>query len=206
MNGQVDSPVMPLAIAFVIAYLIGSIPFGYLLTRMAGAGDIRQIGSGNIGATNVLRTGRRGLALLTLAADLLKGAIPVLVAYGLLGSDAALLAGAGAVLGHCFPIWLGFKGGKGVATAGGIILALSPPVLLVVILVFIATVWLTRYVSLGSVLAAIVAPLAGLLLASPGEALLFLCIALLVIVKHRQNIGRLRKGTESKVSFARTQR
>ena len=117
---------VPFIVGFVIAYLIGSVPFGLILTRLAGAGDVREIGSGNIGATNVLRTGRKGLALATLALDVLKGALPVWLAYRYLGPDMAVVAGLGAVLGHCFPIWLKFKGGKGVATAAGVVLALTP--------------------------------------------------------------------------------
>ncbi|SNB55344.1 acyl-phosphate glycerol-3-phosphate acyltransferase [Arboricoccus pini] len=192
----------PVAIAFVVAYLIGSIPFGFLITRLAGAGDIRTIGSGNIGATNVLRTGRKSLALLTLLADLLKGAVPVWVAFGLLGPEAGLAAGAATVLGHCFPVWLSFKGGKGVATAAGVILALTPLVLVPILAVFIIVVWLTRYVSLGSMLAAALAPIVALLLGHEGPALLFLGLALLIVAKHGPNLGRLIGGTESKVSFS----
>ena len=117
---------VPFIVGFVVAYLIGSVPFGLILTRLAGAGDVREIGSGNIGATNVLRTGRKGLALATLALDVLKGALPVWLAYRYLGPDMAVVAGLGAVLGHCFPIWLKFRGGKGVATAAGVVVALTP--------------------------------------------------------------------------------
>src|SRR5918996_5146304 len=117
---------VPFIIGFVIAYLIGSVPFGLVLTRLAGAGDVRAIGSGNIGATNVLRTGRKGLALATLALDMLKGALPVWLGYRYFGPDIAVVAGLGAVVGHCFPLWLGFKGGKGVATAAGVVVALTP--------------------------------------------------------------------------------
>ncbi len=117
---------LPLLVGFVIAYLIGSMPFGVILTRLGGAGDLRQIGSGNIGATNVLRTGRKGLALATLLLDMLKGALPVWLAWRYFGPDMAVVAGLGAVVGHCFPVWLRFQGGKGVATAAGVVLALTP--------------------------------------------------------------------------------
>ena len=130
-----------LALVFFLAgYGLGSIPFGLLITRWAGAGDIRAIGSGNIGATNVLRTGRKGLALATLLLDLAKGAVPVALCHAWLGPQAAVLAGAGAILGHCFPVWLGFNGGKGVATAAGVVLGLTPIVFPVILVAFIAIV------------------------------------------------------------------
>lgn len=190
-----------LALAFLGGYLAGSVPFGLLLTRLAGAGDVRRIGSGNIGATNVLRTGRKGLALATLVADILKGVLPVLAARLALGETAAALAGAGAVLGHCFPVWLRFKGGKGVATAAGIMLAFAPLVLPFVLALFMVVVWATRFVSLGSVLAALAAPLAAWLLGHPPGVWLFGLVALVVIFQHRENIGRLLAGKESRVSF-----
>src|SRR5918999_4648114 len=142
-------------IALAVGYLLGSIPFGVILTRLAGAGDVRRIGSGNIGATNVLRTGRKGLALATLALDLAKGALPAWLAYRYLGPDMAVVAGLGAVLGHCFPVWLKFRGGKGVATAAGVVIALTPPVGAIAIAVFLLVVLATRYVSLASMLGAI---------------------------------------------------
>ena len=192
----------PLVAAFVVGYLAGSIPFGFLLTRAFGAGDLRQIGSGNIGATNVLRTGRKGLALATLVADIAKGALPVWLAYRWFGPDLAVLAGAGAILGHCFPVWLGFRGGKGVATAAGVILGLSPIVLLPTLAIFIVIVWASRFVSLGSLVAAIAAPLCAWLLGYPQAAELYLLVAAIVFIKHAGNIRRLVAGTESKLSFS----
>lgn len=193
---------LPFIIAFVIGYLAGSVPFGLLLARLGGAGDIRSIGSGNIGATNVLRTGRKGLALATLLADIAKGGLPTIIAFWLLGPDIAVVVGLGAVLGHCFPVWLKFRGGKGVATAAGVILALTPLVLPIVLAVFIAVVWATRYVSLGSCLGALAAPVAAWLLGAVQAAELYLVLGLVVVVMHRANIHRLLKGEESKLSFA----
>ena len=192
---------LPFAIAFGLGYLVGSIPFGLLFARLGGAGDIRSIGSGNIGATNVLRTGRKGLALATLTADLAKGCLPTLLGFALLGPDIAVVVGLGTVLGHCFPIWLKFKGGKGVATAAGVILALTPWVLVVLLVVFVAVVWATRFVSLGSCLAAVAAPVAAWLMGFPQPAELYLALALLVVVMHHANIRRLLRGEESKLSF-----
>jgi glycerol-3-phosphate acyltransferase PlsY len=192
----------PLVAAFVVGYLLGAIPFGVIVTRLAGAGDLRRIGSGNIGATNVLRTGRKGLALLTLLADLAKGALPVAFASLWFGPDMAVATGAGAVVGHCFPLWLAFKGGKGVATAAGVILGFTPLVVVPALAVFVAVVWVTRFVSLGSILAAIVAPVAAWLLGYYQAAELYVGVALLVIIKHHANIARLLRGTENRVSFA----
>jgi acyl phosphate:glycerol-3-phosphate acyltransferase len=191
----------PLLLGFLLAYLLGSIPSGFVLTRWAGLGDIRKIGSGNIGATNVLRTGRKGLAIATLLFDLLKGAIPTFIAWRWFGPDMAVLAGAGAFLGHCFPVWLGFKGGKGVATAAGVILGFTPSVMAILLLAFIAVVALTRYVSLASILTAVFAPLVAWLLGEVQPAQLYLLLALIVVAKHHANIARLLKGQESKVSL-----
>jgi acyl phosphate:glycerol-3-phosphate acyltransferase len=191
----------PLLLGFLLAYLLGSIPSGFVLTRWAGLGDIRKIGSGNIGATNVLRTGRKGLAIATLLFDLLKGAIPTFIAWRWFGPDMAVLAGAGAFLGHCFPVWLGFKGGKGVATAAGVILGFTPSVMAILLLAFIAVVALTRYVSLGSILTAVFAPVVAWLLGEVQPAQLYLLLAVIVVVKHHANIARLLKGQESKVSL-----
>jgi glycerol-3-phosphate acyltransferase PlsY len=192
---------LPLLAAFFLGYLLGSVPWGVLLTRLAGAGDVRSIGSGNIGATNVLRTGRRGLAAATLLLDLLKGFLPVWAAWSWTGPDTAVAAGAGAVIGHCFPLWLGFKGGKGVATAGGVVLALTPLVVVPALAVFAAAFALTRYVSLGSILAALVVPVAAYLWGHVQAAELYLLLALLVLVQHRANIGRLLAGKETKTSL-----
>ncbi|MFO1038741.1 MAG: glycerol-3-phosphate 1-O-acyltransferase PlsY [Geminicoccaceae bacterium] len=182
-------------------YLIGSIPWGYLITRWAGAGDIRSIGSGNIGATNVLRTGRKGLAAATLAADILKGAIPVWVALALGGVTAGAVAGAGAILGHCFPVWLGFKGGKGVATSGGVMLALTPVLVPMLLVALVLVVWATRFVSLGSITAAVLAPVLALLLGYQDAVWLYLLIAVVVVAKHHENIARLIQGRENRFSL-----
>jgi glycerol-3-phosphate acyltransferase PlsY len=192
---------LPLFAAFLSGYLLGSVPWGLLLTRLAGAGDVRSIGSGNIGATNVLRTGRRGLAAATLLLDLLKGFLPVWAAWSWTGPDTAVAAGAGAVIGHCFPVWLGFRGGKGVATAGGVILALTPLVVVPALVVFAAAFAATRYVSLGSILAALVVPVAAYLWGHVQAAELYVLLALLVILQHRANIGRLLAGKEPKTSL-----
>jgi len=200
----IDAPAAlwwPLALGFLAGYLAGSVPFGLVLTRLAGLGDIRAIGSGNIGATNVLRTGRKGLALATLLFDLAKGALPTFLAYRWFGPDMAVVAGAGAILGHCFPVWLGFRGGKGVATAAGVILGFTPSVLLVLLAGFAAVVWLTRYVSLASILAAAAAPVAAWLLGQYQAAELYLLVGALVVAKHHANIRRLLRGEESRVSL-----
>ena len=193
---------LPFIAALVVGYLAGSVPFGLLLARVSGAGDIRKIGSGNIGATNVLRTGRKGLALATLVADIAKGWLPTLVAWHWLGPDIAVVAGLGTVLGHCFPVWLRFRGGKGVATASGVILALTPLVLPIVLVLFIAIVWATRYVSLGSCIAAIGAPVTAWFLGHVQAAELYVLLALIIVVLHKSNIARLVRGEESKLSFA----
>ncbi len=191
----------PWALALLAGYGLGSIPFGLLLTRWAGAGDIRAIGSGNIGATNVLRTGRKGLALATLLLDLAKGGLPTALGLAWLGPWGAVMAGAGAIVGHCYPVWLGFKGGKGVATAGGVVLGLTPVVFPLILIGFIAVVAATRWVSLGSITAACLAPLAALLLGNGPAAWLYLLVAALIVLKHRDNIGRLLRGQENRLSF-----
>lgn len=191
----------PLVLAFVVGYGLGSIPFGLLLTRWAGAGDIRRIGSGNIGATNVLRTGKKGLAVATLLLDLAKGAVPTALGYAWFGPDVAVLAGAGAILGHCFPVWLGFKGGKGVATAAGVVLGTTPAVFGLILIGFVLVVALTRWVSLGSIVAAALAPPLAWLLGHVQAAELYLLVAALVILKHRANIRRLLRGEENRVNF-----
>jgi glycerol-3-phosphate acyltransferase PlsY len=191
---------VPFIVGFVVAYLIGSVPFGLILTRLAGAGDVREIGSGNIGATNVLRTGRKGLALATLALDVLKGALPVWLAYRYLGPDMAVVAGLGAVLGHCFPIWLKFKGGKGVATAAGVMVALTPTVAAIALGVFMLIVLATRYVSLGSILGAIAAAPSAYLMGHVQAAELYLLLALIIVLKHAGNLRRLLQGSEAKFS------
>ncbi|TPG52818.1 glycerol-3-phosphate 1-O-acyltransferase PlsY [Sphingomonas glacialis] len=186
------------AAALVLGYLLGSIPFGVLLTRMAGAGDLRTIGSGNIGATNVLRTGRKGLAAATLLLDAFKGFAAVWIAERYLGGN-GVIAAAAAFLGHCYPVWLGFKGGKGVATLLGIVLALHWPIGLVYALVWIALLALFRISSLAGMLAAISAPLSAAYFSQFDVVLLLLALALIVVWKHRANIERLVSGVEPRV-------
>jgi glycerol-3-phosphate acyltransferase PlsY len=190
---------LPFVAGFVIAYLIGSVPFGLLVTRFGGAGDLRQIGSGNIGATNVLRTGRKGLALATLVFDVLKGALPVWLAARHFGPDMAVIAGLGTVVGHCFPVWLGFRGGKGVATAAGVVLTLTPLVGLLALLVFVAVAALTRYVSLASILATLAAGPLAIWWGDVQAGQLYLALAVIIVLKHAGNIRRLMSGSESKL-------
>jgi glycerol-3-phosphate acyltransferase PlsY len=195
---------VPFVIGFVIAYLIGSVPFGVVVTRLGGAGDVRAIGSGNIGATNVLRTGRKGLALATLVLDLLKGVLPVWLAQRYLGSDMAVVAGLGAVVGHCFPIWLRFKGGKGVATAAGVVIVLTPVVAAIAIAIFVLAVFATRYVSLGSILGTIAAAPAAYFMGYVQAAELYLLLALIIVLKHAANIRRLTAGNEARLDLRRS--
>ena len=182
-------------------YLFGSIPFGLILTRLAGLGDIRRIGSGNIGATNVLRTGNKALAAATLILDGAKGAVAVLVAQHLYGPDAAIVAGAGAFLGHLFPVWLKFHGGKGVATTIGIFLAIAWPVGLIACAVWLLVALLFRYSSLAALIAVAAAPVAAWFLANHQTAGLALFLAVIVWQRHHENIGRLLKGRESRISL-----
>jgi len=195
----------------VASYLLGTIPFGYILVRIFQGIDVRSIGSGNIGATNVARTGGKGLAIATLFLDALKGWLPVFLVLHLPGipvsSDMQLhtlaaMSALAAVIGHMFPVWLGFKGGKGVATGLGVFLALAPLAVLIAVVLFAVIVGLTRYVSLGSILAAASFPVALWWLERdlfPAPALaMCVAVALLVIIRHHQNIGRLLKGTESR--------
>ena len=182
----------------MFGYLLGSIPFGLLITRAAGLGDVRKIGSGNIGATNVLRTGNKGLAGATLLLDALKGTAAVLVA-GHYGPEFGLWAGLGAFLGHLFPVWLRFKGGKGVATYLGVLIGLAWQVALVFAVVWLAVAFLFRYSSLAALTAAVVVPIALYLLSTPQIAGLFAVMSLFVFIKHRANIARLLAGTEGKI-------
>jgi glycerol-3-phosphate acyltransferase PlsY len=189
----------PYVLAAALAYLAGSIPFGLLLTRMAGLGDIRAIGSGNIGATNVLRTGNKPIAALTLLLDAGKGAVAVLVAERF-GPDIAALAAVAAVIGHLFPVWLGFNGGKGVATAGGVLLAYLWPVGLAAGATWLAVAVLTRYSSLAAIVACVLAPVYALLLGAPElPRVTVLIVALLVLARHAANMRRLVRGEESRI-------
>jgi acyl phosphate:glycerol-3-phosphate acyltransferase len=187
-----------IVLALVFGYLLGSIPFGLLITRAAGLGDVRNIGSGNIGATNVLRTGNKGLAAATLLLDALKGTAAVLIA-GHFAPELGLWAGLGAFFGHLFPVWLGFKGGKGVATYLGVLIALAWQVALIFAVVWLAMAFLFRYSSLAALTAAIVVPIALYVLSTPEIAGLFALMSLIVIIKHRANITRLLAGTENKI-------
>ncbi|CDX19792.1 1-acyl glycerol-3-phosphate synthetase component [Mesorhizobium sp. ORS 3324] len=189
---------MSYVLALIFGYLLGSIPFGLLITRAAGLGDVRQIGSGNIGATNVLRTGNKGLAAATLLLDALKGTAAALIA-GRFAPEFALLAGFGAFLGHLFPVWLGFKGGKGVATYLGVLLGLAWQGMLVFAAVWLAMAFLFRYSSLAALTAAVVVPIALYFISTPQIAGLFGLMSLIVFVMHRANISRLLAGNESKI-------
>jgi len=196
----------PLVAGAVVAYLIGAIPFGPILVKLVGAGDLRQIGSGSTGATNVLRTGRKGLALAVLLLDAAKGGVPVALAHAWFGPDMAKVTALAAVLGHCYPVYLRFKGGKGVATAAGVLFALVPLVAVTALAVFIVVVWLSRFVSLGSLSAAAAAPLAAWALAYHQYIPLLAAIALVVVVKHASNIRRLLAGNENRLGRARSPR
>jgi acyl phosphate:glycerol-3-phosphate acyltransferase len=186
-------------LAPLLGYLLGSIPWGLLLTAAAGLGDIRSIGSGNIGATNVLRTGRKGLAAATLLLDALKGAAAVLIADALWGRDAALMAGAGAMLGHAFPVWLGFRGGKGVATGGGVLLAAAWWLALAAAVVWLVVAFASRISSAAAMAACAAAPVVALLAGRLDLALFSAGIAALVVIRHRVNIQRLLAGTEPRI-------
>lgn len=185
--------------AAVLGYLCGSVPFGLLLTRAAGMGDIRNIGSGNIGATNVLRTGNKGLAAGTLVLDAAKAALPVLVARYYWGEDAAMIAAVGAFLGHCFPVWLGFKGGKGVAVMIGALLALAWPVGVIFCAVWLLIALTQKYSSLAALTAAATAPIFAYVVVNEWLAGTVALLAILLFFQHRSNIGRLWKGTEPKI-------
>jgi glycerol-3-phosphate acyltransferase PlsY len=189
---------MEYALAAIFGYLLGSIPFGLILTRMAGLGDVRSIGSGNIGATNVLRTGNKGLAAATLLLDGFKGTVAALIA-GRWGFEFAMAAGASAFVGHLFPVWLGFKGGKGVATYIGVLLGLAWKAALIFIAVWIAMALIFRYSSLSALTAAVVVPIALYFLGGPQLALLFAAMSAIVFYTHRANIARLIAGTESRI-------
>ena len=210
--------------ALLVGYLLGSIPFGLLVTRFAGAGDVRSIGSGNIGATNVLRTGRKGLAAATLLLDALKGALAVIVAvliwasfapnpttltdtvraeWANAGLWAAGAAGVGALLGHCFPVWLRFKGGKGVATYLGVLTVLFFPYgFFAFALIWLSCAYLTRYSSLSALIAVAAMPVIALVLGSVSTAIILIVMGVIVFYRHSENIARLRTGTERRIGAA----
>jgi glycerol-3-phosphate acyltransferase PlsY len=182
-------------------YLLGSVPYGLLITRAAGTADIRTIGSQNIGATNVLRTGRKDLAIATLLCDALKGTLAILIA-GYFARDAGIAAALGAFLGHIFPVWLGFKGGKGVATFIGCLFGLYWPAGLLFALIWIGVAAITRYSSAAALVASAASPVALYALGKPNEAAIFAVMTVLLFIMHRQNISRLLAGTESKIGRA----
>ncbi|WP_417492817.1 glycerol-3-phosphate 1-O-acyltransferase PlsY [Maricaulis sp.] len=191
-------------IAALGGYLLGSIPFGLVITKLAGLGDIRAIGSGNIGATNVLRTGRKDLALATLLLDAGKAGIAAAIFGYFLGTTAGLIAGAAAFAGHCFPVWLNFKGGKGVATFVGTVLVVSWPVGLTVIAAWLITAAIFRISSLGALVAALAAPVAALVIGRPDVAIMTGVLAIMIYWLHRANIGRILKGEEPRIGGKKT--
>ena len=188
-----------LALWAVIGYLLGSIPFGMVLARLMGLGDLRKIGSGNIGATNVLRTGNKGAAALTLLLDGAKGAVAVLLARAMAGEDAAQIAALAAFIGHCYPVWLRFKGGKGVATFLGVLLALAWPVGLLVCATWLFAVVITRISSVGALTAAMSCTVWAFFMARPDLLVLCTILTALVYWRHRANLARLKDGTEPKI-------
>jgi len=192
-------PLVPLLAAFLLGYLLGSIPFGLLLTKAAGLGDVRAIGSGNIGATNVLRTGNKTIAAATLLGDLLKGTAAVLLADYFFDDDAALVAGLGAFLGHIFPVWLRFKGGKGVATYIGVALGLAWPVAAIFGIFWLVTALLFRRSSLAGLVASFATPFAMFAFHGTRAALLFVLLTAILWLRHTANIERLLAGTEPKI-------
>lgn len=198
-SGQLLTALPWWTMAFIFGYLAGAIPFGLIITRLAGTRDIREIGSRNIGATNVLRTGRKDLAAATLVCDALKGTLVVLATSHFAGADAAIAAGLGAFLGHLFPAWLRFKGGKGVATFIGLLIAFAWTVALGFCAVWLVVAFATRYSSLSALVASAVTPAMLWAYGEPREALLFAALAAMLWVMHRANIGRLMAGTEGKI-------
>jgi len=200
LDFETVTPMMAI-LAVILGYLSGSIPFGLLFTRWAGLGDVRAIGSGNIGATNVLRTGNKKLAVLTLLADAVKGTLPILVMKALGGESAGLIAGLAAFAGHLFPVWLGFKGGKGVATNIGILFGLYWPLGLIFLAVWLAMAFLFRMSSLSALTASALSPLWAWLLGKPTLVLALLLVGLMIWIMHRANIARLLKGEEAKIKL-----
>ena len=190
---------MTLALAFALGYLLGTIPFGVVLTRAAGGPDLRAVGSGNIGATNVLRTGSKALAAATLIGDMLKGTAAVLLAAHFFGREAALAAGLGAVLGHVFPLWLKFKGGKGVATYIGVLLGLAWIAAAIFGAIWLAVACISRYSSLAALIASALTPVTLWLMNRPDAAVLYAALTALLWFMHRANIARLLQGSEPKI-------
>src|SRR5579863_5032753 len=186
-------------LSLALGYCLGSVPFGLVLTKLAGAGDLRSIGSGNIGATNVLRTGRRGLAAVTLMLDALKATLAVVVAWWVFGPPMAVAAAGGAVLGHMYPVWLKFKGGKGVATYLGGLIGLAWPAAIVFAVVWLGVAALTRYSSAAALAATLASPIAMAAVGEAGAALVFAALSALIWFKHSANIMRLLHGSESKI-------
>ncbi len=193
------SPDAWLPVALILGYLLGSIPFGLVLTKLAGTQDLRSIGSGNIGATNVLRTGRKGLAAATLIGDVLKGTVAVIIAGYFGGPNAAMLAGLGAFLGHLFPVWLGFKGGKAVAVYIGVLIGLFWPAAVLFCVLWATTAAISRYSSLSGLVASFVTPIFLWWFGHPALAALFAVMTLLLFYAHRENIKRLQAGTEGRI-------
>jgi acyl phosphate:glycerol-3-phosphate acyltransferase len=193
------SPEVWLPVALLLGYLLGSIPFGVLLTKFAGTADLRSIGSGSIGATNVLRTGRKGLAAATLIGDALKGTVAVIISgyYG--GPNAAMLAALGAFLGHLFPVWLNFRGGKGVAVYIGVLIGLFWPAAVVFCVLWLATAATSRYSSLSALVASFITPIFLWWFGHPALASLFAVLTMLLFYMHRENIQRLQAGTEGRI-------
>ena len=190
-------------LVFAVGYLLGSIPFGLILAQLAGHGDLREIGSGNIGATNVLRTGSKGLAALTLLLDMVKGTAAVLIGASV-SQNAALLGGLGAFLGHLFPVWLGFRGGKGVATYLGVLIGLYWPSALLFGVVWLAVAALTRYSSLAALVASLIVPLMLIFMGEHRMAALALFFTLLLYWRHTDNIGRLLRGEEGRIGASKS--
>jgi glycerol-3-phosphate acyltransferase PlsY len=193
------TPALAHAVALVFGYLCGSIPFGIILTRLTGGPDLRSVGSGNIGATNVLRTGRKGLAAATLAGDMLKGTVAVVLTQYFLGRDPAIVAAIGAFLGHLFPVWLRFRGGKGVATYIGLLLGLAWPAAIAFCVVWLAVAGVTRYSSLAALIASAATPAFLWWRGDVAAAEMFLLLSVLLWIMHRANIMRLMRGTETKI-------
>lgn len=194
-----ETPLPFLALVAVAAYLLGSVPFGIVMARLFGLGDLRKIGSGNIGATNVLRTGNKPAAALTLILDAGKGGLAVLIARLAFGEDAAQVAGLAAFTGHCFPVFLGFRGGKGVATFLGTLLALWWPAGIAACLTWLAVAAVTRYSSLSALVAAALSPVFAWLTGRPEAVILCLLLSALIFLRHHENIARLRAGTEPRI-------